>query len=81
MVRALAIKTSWREGVRVVVIGGATSFGFGDHIPTIMKPWIGELPGGAYGTGAFLVGLLASALVERLIAKIDPPAGGDDERA
>jgi len=73
-VRAAVLKTSWKEGVRVVFVGGAVAFGVGVLGPVIMKPWIGELPdemAGAMGTltaASFLIGLVAVTLVERFIA-------------
>ena len=73
-VRAAVLKTSWKEGVRVVFVGGAVAFGVGVLGPVIMKPWIGELPdemAGAMGTltaASFLIGLVAVTLVERSIA-------------
>ncbi len=76
-VRSAAIKTTWREGLRVVFIGSATSFGTGILAPTLLKPWIGDLPAGmagALGTlcaAAFLVGLVSVTLIERMIDKGD----------
>ena len=73
-VRAAVLKTSWREGLRVVFVGGAVAFGVGVVGPVMMKPWIGELPdgmAGALGTltaASFLTGLVAVTLVERFIA-------------
>lgn len=73
-VRAAVLKTTWREGVRVVFVGGAVAFGVGVLGPVLMKPWIGDLPdemAGAMGTltaASFLIGLVAVTLVERFIA-------------
>jgi len=73
-VRAAVLKTSWREGLRVVFVGGAVSFGVGVIAPVVMRPWIGELPegmAGALGTltaASFLTGLVAVTLVERFLA-------------
>lgn len=73
-VRAAVLKTSWRESLRVIFVGGAVSFGVGVVAPVLMKPWIGELPAGlagALGTltaASFLTGLVAVTLVERFIA-------------
>jgi hypothetical protein len=73
-VRAVVLKTTWREGVRVVFVGGAVAFGIGVVAPVIMEPWIGELPenmAGALGTltaASFLIGLVAVTLVERFIS-------------
>lgn len=73
-VRAAVLKTGWKEGVRVVFVGGAVSFGVGVMAPLVMKPWIGELPqgmAGALGTltaASFLLGLVAVTLVERFLS-------------
>jgi len=73
-VRAVVLKTTWREGFRVVFVGGAVAFGIGVVAPVIMEPWIGELPenmAGALGTltaASFLIGLVAVTLVERFIS-------------
>jgi uncharacterized protein len=75
MVRSAAIKTTWREGVRVVFIGAATSFGVGVLAPYLIRPWVGDLPEGmtgALGTlcaAAFITGLVAVTLIERMIDK------------
>lgn len=72
-VRSAALKTTWREGLRVIFIGSCTSFGVGVLAPTLLKPWIGDLPeqmAGALGTlcaAAFLVGLVSVTLIERMI--------------
>jgi uncharacterized protein len=73
-VRAAVLKTTWREGLRVIFVGGAVSFGVGIVGPFVMRPWIGDLPeemSGALGTltaAAFLTGLVAVTLVERFLA-------------
>lgn len=73
-VRAAVLKTSWKEGLRVVFVGGAVAFGVGVLGPVLMKPWIGDLPdemAGAMGTltaASFLIGLVAVTLVERFIS-------------
>lgn len=72
-VRSAALKTTWREGIRVIFIGSATSFGVGVLAPYLLRPWIGDLPegiAGALGTlcaAAFLVGLIAVTLIERMV--------------
>jgi uncharacterized protein len=72
-VRSAALKTTWREGVRVIFIGASTSFGVGVLSPFLLKPWIGDLPdgmAGALGTlcaAAFLVGLIAVTMIERFL--------------
>jgi hypothetical protein len=73
-VRAAVLKTTWREGVRVVFVGGAVAFGVGILAPVLMQPWIGDIPNemvGALGTltaASFLIGLVAVTLVERFIS-------------
>ena len=80
-VRAAVLKTTWREGLRVIFVGGAVAFGVGVLGPVVLKPWIGELPdemAGALGTltaASFLVGLASVTLVERIISG---PQKGDD---
>lgn len=87
-VRAAVLKTSWREGLRVIFVGGAVSFGVGIIGPVLMRPWIGDLPdemAGALGTltaAAFLTGLVAVTLVERFIAgdsETEQDSSGDDK--
>ena len=87
-VRSAALKTTWREGLRVVFIGGATSFGFGTLAPHVLKPWVGDLPGdisstiGTICAAAFLVGLMAVTIIERIAAGKSPlPKGGDTDEA
>lgn len=73
-VRAAVLKTTWREGLRVIFVGGAVAFGVGIIGPVLMKPWIGDIPDemvGALGTltaASFLIGLVAVTLVERFIS-------------
>ena len=82
-VRAAVLKTTWKEGLRVIFVGGAVSFGVGIIGPILMKPWIGDLPNemaGALGTltaASFLIGLVAVTLVERLIS--GQKEDGDDK--
>lgn len=84
-VRAAVLKTTWREGLRVIFVGGAVSFGVGIVAPVILKPWIGELPdnmAGALGTltaASFLTGLIAVTLVERFVAGPPPAFPTEDE--
>lgn len=73
-VRAAVLKTTWREGLRVIFVGGAVAFGVGVLGPVVLQPWIGDIPegmGGAIGTltaASFLIGLVAVTLVERFIS-------------
>lgn len=73
-VRSAALKTTWREGLRVVFIGSATAFGVGVLAPHLLRPWLGDLPegmAGALGTlcaAAFLIGLIAVTMIERIAA-------------
>ena len=85
-VRSAALKTTWREGLRVVFIGSATAFGVGVLAPHLLRPWIGDLPegmAGALGTlcaAAVLTGLIAVTMIERLAAgrSIVRREGGQD---
>lgn len=73
-VRSAALKTTWREGMRVVFIGAASAFGFGIVGPFLLRPWLGDLPenmAGALGTlcaTSFIIGLMCVTVVERLAA-------------
>lgn len=73
-VRSAALKTTWREGLRVVFIGGVTAFGFGILAPFVLKPWLGDLPPdvvgqiGALAASSFIVGLMGVTIIESLIA-------------
>ncbi len=83
-VRSATLKTTWREGLRVIFIGAATAFGFGVLAPFILKPWIGDIPSdmaGAIGTlcaSAFMIGLVAVTMIERFIAG-KPIMNGDSD--
>jgi drug/metabolite transporter (DMT)-like permease len=71
-VRAVALKTTWREGLRVVVVGSVLAFGVGVLGPSLLKPWFGEFTPEAGATGlltasAFLIGLMGVTLIERWI--------------
>lgn len=84
-VRSATLKTTWREGVRVVFIGAATAFGVGVLAPIMLKPWIGDLPegmAGALGTlcaAAFMVGLVAVTMIERFLAGKELVSGKDND--
>ena len=75
MVRSAALKTTWKEGLRVMFIGGATGFGVGVLAPVVLKPWIGDLPAGMETTiggisaVAFLIGLIAVTIIERFLSQ------------
>ena len=84
-VRSAALKTTWREGLRVIFIGAATAFGVGVLSPVILRPWLGELPEGLEGTlgslcsAAFVLGLVAVTLIEKWLDG-SPSNGGQDEK-
>ncbi|WP_212525841.1 hypothetical protein [Actibacterium sp. MT2.3-13A] len=77
-IRALVLRLSWRETVRVVLVGAGTAFGIGTLSPVVLRWALGvDLPDGASGalgvlsSAAFIVGLISVALVERLIARAE----------
>jgi hypothetical protein len=82
-VRATVLKTSWREGLRVIFVGGAVAFGVGILAPVLMQPWIGDIPEGmtgAMGTitaASFLIGLVAVTIVERFVQ--GPTSEGEND--
>ncbi len=75
LVRALVLRVSWRETIRVIVVGMITAFGLGTLSPYVLRFLIGDLPEGLGSTlgvlcaSAFLVGLISVALVERFITR------------
>ena len=75
LIRALVLRVRVGETIRVIVVGAGTAFGLGSLSPYVLRFLIGDLPeglGSAFGTlcaCAFVVGLIAVALVERLIAQ------------
>jgi hypothetical protein len=74
-VRAAVLKTTWKESLRVIFVGGAVAFGVGVLGPFVLEPWIGDIPHdmtGALGTltaTSFILGLVAVTLVERFVNK------------
>lgn len=73
-VRAAVLKTSWRESLRVIFVGGAVSFGVGVLGPTMMSPIFGDMGTagsmGALTASAFLLGLISVTVVERIFRNI-----------
>lgn len=70
----------------MVFIGSATSFGVGVLGPHLLRPWIGDLPqslnAGALGTlcsTAFLIGLIAVTLIERIASGRQVGGGNGNE--
>lgn len=84
-VRSVALRTTWREGLRVVFIGGATAFGVGVLAPMLLKPYFDGLPPGGNQTlgaltaSAFLLGLIAVTLIERVIDRRKEDKSDGDE--
>ena len=74
VVRSAVLRTTWREGLRVAFIGGATAFGVGALAPVLLGRWIGPLPDGAsaaLGTlcaSAFIIGLICVTFIEMVIS-------------
>lgn len=73
-VRAAVLKTTWRETLRVIFVGGAVSFGVGVVGPSIVTPLFGDLGSsgsmGALTASAFLLGLISVTIVERIFTNI-----------
>lgn len=73
-VRAAVLKTTWRESLRVVFVGGAVAFGVGVLGPNMMEPIFGELDDagslGALTASAFLLGLISVTIVERIFTRV-----------
>lgn len=73
-VRAAVLKTTWRETMRVIFVGGAVSFGVGVLGPSLMAPVFGDLGTagsmGALTASAFLLGLISVTIVERIFTNI-----------
>ena len=74
-VRATVLKTTWKEGIRVIFVGGVVAFGVGSIAPSLLSYWLGtDLPSNVAGTlgtltaSSFLIGLVAVTLVERFIS-------------
>jgi hypothetical protein len=78
VVRALTLKTTWREGLRVIVVGTIMAFGVGMLGPFLLRPWIGELPDGltsAFGivaASAFIIGLMGITIIENWLVRSQP---------
>jgi hypothetical protein len=77
LVRALVLRVSWRETIRVIAVGMITAFGLGTLSPYVLRFLIGDLPEGLGSTlgvlcaSAFLVGMISVALVERFITRTE----------
>lgn len=73
-VRAAVLKTTWRETLRVIFVGGAVSFGVGVVGPNLMSPFFGELGNygsmGALTASAFLLGLISVTIMERVFTNL-----------
>lgn len=75
LVNALVTRKPLRETFRVVIVGVAVAFGLGTISPHILAkvvPELSEVSGAALGiltASAFVVGLVAVALVERLMGR------------
>ena len=72
-VRAAVLKSTWRESLRVIFVGGAVSFGVGVIGPSLMPPVFNFSTAtsmGALTASAFLLGLIAVTVVERIFTNI-----------
>jgi hypothetical protein len=75
LVRALVVKSNWRDTARVTTIGAATAFGIGTMTPAMLKivniplPENPALATGFISSTAFIVGVVAVAVVEWMIER------------
>lgn len=83
LVKALVQRLDWRETARVVIVGAGTAFGVGVLSPYILSAVLGiDVPNEVRGligilcASAFVVGVVAVALVEYLIQKAAKGSGG-----
>ena len=87
LVRALVLRVSWRETIRVILVGSLTAFGLGTMSPYVLRFLIGDLPDGMGSTlgilcaSAFLVGLINAALFERFVHRTKPEDRSSDPAA
>ena len=85
MTRALALKTSWVEGLRVTVIGAIFAAGVGTLSPVLLRPWLGEIPDdlvgtfGLVGAAAFIAGLMVVTIIERFIGQPNQSDTGEND--
>lgn len=88
LVNAVVTKRSWLDTIRIVLVGAAVAFGLGTVSPHILRrvmPELSEVNGAGLGlltASAFIVGLVAIALVERMLRRVEstkPSSGWDDE--
>lgn len=83
LIRALVLRSTWRDMLRTILVGAGTAFGFGTLSPHILPWMIGSdvvLTGPALGAvtaSAFILGIIAIALVERVIAQAAVASGAD----
>lgn len=86
LVNALVTKKPWRETLRITLVGVAVAFALGTISPHILRriiPELSEVGGVTLGvlTGcAFIVGLIAVALVERIIGRATEPFKAEDTK-
>ena len=71
-VRAAVLKSTLKESLRVIFVGGAVSFGVGVIGPGIVGPLLGNLSSssslGTLTASAFLLGLISVTIVERILS-------------
>lgn len=73
LVRGLVVRATWRETLRVIVVGAGTSFGLGSMTPgfielfNIPMPQNAPLATGLMSSTHFVIGVIAVAVVEWMI--------------
>lgn len=85
--RSLALRTTWKEGLRLSALGGLVSFGAGTAAPVLLKPYFGAVDtAGSVAIGtltmtSFLVGVLAVTIMGRMADMTAESDGKDGKQA
>ena len=71
--RWLFLREPWRDGLRLMVLGGVLAAGVGNLWRLLVREWVGDVPESLWSqpetaySGAFLVGLLAVTILGRFV--------------
>ena len=85
---ALVTKVSRRDAIRLILLGALVAAGMGSLTMAALVAWFSLPPelvpiGGASGSGAYLMGVFGSAIIEVILArlhkgKLPSETGGED---